>query len=383
MSTHPLLAPLTESQQAVVDIVSNVWLEHAKFPAYGYVERELDARGVALEAVLTTFPGIGRSQMGPTYQAVWYDRYSGNADRPLGLTIAGLGRHQPAAPVVDAFLQMLNMMARKRSAVKAEPFHVEDPVVNCGDLWTFTSTGVTALDLRDLVTPDLFRHEPATWGGDDSPIGAADWSWKCVRQTRYFEGVTDVSDYLNRLSAYLTPPPTLPATEPDEPPLGLAAELDFLDTVWRLRYGTARPPLLALRGALPVARLSMDVASAEEFDARLSDLAQVLKSFDLEGIAGHKNRQHPVQRLVDHLQDDLHIEEGASARIAGAGAVLEAAIDIRNGGVHHNAATKAVSGLKTLRIGYPITDWHTAWRTIRSAVTRAVASLREELQAND
>lgn len=36
--THPLLAPLTESQALVVHTVGQVWLDHSKWPHYSYVE---------------------------------------------------------------------------------------------------------------------------------------------------------------------------------------------------------------------------------------------------------------------------------------------------------------------------------------------------------
>ena len=43
----PLLAPLTDDQRQLIDIVSRVWLSHGRWPIQRYVEHEMDRHGWA------------------------------------------------------------------------------------------------------------------------------------------------------------------------------------------------------------------------------------------------------------------------------------------------------------------------------------------------
>lgn len=187
--------------------------------------------------------------------------------------------------------------------------------------------------------------------------------------------MTNIGDYLIRLSAFLAPASIKSAAQIDESPLGLAAELDFLDAVWRSKFDK-HVRLLALPGAITVSSISADAEGAEQFDARMSALGQILKSFQIPDAAG----SHPIQRLAARLWRDLPPE--SSARVDSAIGMLESAVAIRNGGAHDRAAPDAIAALGRFGVGYPITDWLDAWRSIRSHAASALATIREELQVS-
>lgn len=377
---HPLLAPFTQPQQAVFDVLAEVWLNGGeRYPVYDYVEREIDKRGYALEEVLPTFPAIRARAPGPlatVYQAVWSYRLGGGRDSPIGLTIAGLA-HLPREnqKVVREFLTVLRWMARVRLEATSDPFTVSEVSVKSSDLSRAMRRGGRRLARMRM----LFAHEPSIWGGGNADQGEADWTWSCPRQLRYFVDVRDVNDYLHRMTAFIEPDSdedadavTLPR---DDPPLGFAAALDSFDTLWRLKYGKR---LVVLPSAFSVASLEYEARTPEDFDARLSSLGQILKGFDIP--AGRGASGHPVMRLHAAMQRDLPVE--AHQRVAGAVATLEAAVFVRNARQHAPAAPQAVAALKVLGTTYPITDWSSTWSLIQRQVTLALWDLREELQAS-
>lgn len=373
---HALLAPFTPEQQAVVDVISKVWLERSEWPNRRYVEHEMDRRGWALETVLPTFPsmrGAASDMFTPDYQAVWYDRGSGAPDSRVGLTIAGIA-HLPESgrDACLVFLRLTNAMATYFLAQPLDPFRVDDLDVSLLNL----VRQVQSLDVEwaEWIVP-IFEHEPATWGGNGgtTPEGQSP-RWRYTRALRHFtDPQMDVSEYLWRVNAFLAPPrpDSLPRSIP---PLSLLAALDFLDVVWRLRYKTE---LLRLPSATAAASLVEEAQTAEEFDARLSALGQILKGLT---VAPSKGLKHPVQFLEAKLLRDLAPD--SHERVQRAIAVLEAAVLVRNAQQHVHAAPDAVSAVATLGLTYPITEWTSAWVTIRDGVTTALWAIREEVQAS-
>lgn len=166
MTSHPLLADLTDPQSIVVETAAQVWLQHAKWPHYSYVERVLDGAGLALEEVLPTFPAVGAAEPSAaavSYRAVWHDRLGSGRDRRLGLTVAGLAHAAHGDEYVQAFLHSLAHMARARRQHLPEPFADDEPALSAAD---FANALNDHNDLWISRLPELFRREPATWGGD-------------------------------------------------------------------------------------------------------------------------------------------------------------------------------------------------------------------------
>lgn len=95
---------------------------------------------------------------------------------------------------------------------------------------------------------------------------------------RRFRNVSSVDEYLHRLRGWIEP-----AAQPAAiltSPLSLVAALDYLDVVWRLRFGTG---LLVVPSAERAARLAFDGTTTEELDNRLSALGEMFKGFDVPG----------------------------------------------------------------------------------------------------
>jgi hypothetical protein len=373
LQTHPLLAPLTAAQSAVVEVLAQVWGSRGRWPIRRYVEHEMERRGYPLEEVLPTFPAIRESTPGSRleYRAVRFDAGSYAPDEVIRLTMAGFA-HLPTEnqPPLRYFLRALDAVARSSLAREIDPFEVDEQPFSFAQV-----VGELGTDGSGLVQrmAEFFAHEPATWGGR---VGGdeADPQWRYTRAMRHFVGVTDVDDYLARLSSYLSPPVEQSRSVEVVSPLGLAASLDFLDTVWRLRYQRG---LMILPGAVPVASLDLGAASADEFQSRLSALGQVLKGFQVERTPGVKN--HPVPQLAAYLQRDLSQE--SSVRVLAAIKVLSAVVAVRNAAQHTHAAPETVEALRTLGVAYPVQAWDTSWQTIRTQVVLAIDAIREELLA--
>lgn len=205
-------------------------------------------------------------------------------------------------------------------------------------------------------------------------MAGENWWITVERFVRQFGQVVDIDDYLARIATYLTPPPTVPA--PRYPsPRELPAALDYLNTVWRLRFGTR---LLLLDSAERTCTLALDIDTAEEFDARLTALGDIFKSFQVGATPGVSG--HPVDRIAAFLL--THLDEVAAHRVDRAVGVLRAIVDIRNGSQHSNASPQAANALVQLDLAYPVVNWATAWYQVRAHAVEALDALREEIQAN-
>jgi hypothetical protein len=374
---HPLLAPLTVPQQAVVDVMSEIWLtQNARWPAYGYVEREVDRRGHRLEEVLPTFPAVraqGFGAMVPEYRAFWGAAMNGPHSR-MGLTVAGLA-HLPTEnqPIVQIYLAAVSAMASRRRNAVLDPFKPEEVEITSSQLASLLNR---LSDNWVTWMPAVFAHEPATWGGGQvaDDYTEPSWAWRCGAALRHFIDVTDVNDYLWRINAFLQPEVVGPPVEIPDPPMGLAASLDFLAAVWALKYGK---PLLKLPSATVVTSLALEAETADEFDSRLSALGQILKGLDAPHMPDVP--KHPVQYLGARVLLDVPTE--AQHRVQAAIDVLEAAVAVRNAVQHAPAAPKSVSAMQRLGLVYPISAWDAAWARIRTRVSVALTDLREEWQA--
>ncbi len=377
-SEHPLRARLTQAQQRVIQVIGGVWVSSdGRWPLYGYVERELEKSGISLEEVLPTFPLIrasGYGALGLNYNALWFDSLGPRPDKEIGLTVAGISHVGPEQQtVVDLFIDSIREMARRRAQATLDPFTPSDDVITSESL-----SQILARFSDDWITwlPSVFAHEPSIWGGNvGGPQEPPNWTWRLSPVLRHFSGVRDLDDYLWRMTAFLAPRVEEPPSAIEEPPLGFAATLDFLNTVWILKY---KEPLIRLPSAAGITSIAASAASAADFDARLSALSEVLKGISVSKIPGVK--PHPVQYLGAKLLQELPIE--SHRRVRDAIDVLESSVMVRNAMQHAHAAPEAVAHLRTFGMTYPVTDWEAAWHRIRNAATSALWAIREELQSS-
>jgi hypothetical protein len=152
------------------------------------------------------------------------------------------------------------------------------------------------------------------------------------------------------------------------PPLQLPEAVDYLDTVWRLLFGRDRR-VVRSGGVADIAALMLPCHSREEFESRLSDLADLLKRLDVaeellpEG--SRIARDHTLERVKATL---LHRTEGVDAdEVESAVSLLQAANRIRIGQQHAAATRRTQESFDLLGVDYPTDDWGVAWSKVRSA----------------
>lgn len=363
----PLLRPINPAERALLEVVGDCALRTGGWPIYQYVEAKLDDLNLDLAAVLASLPTIQETAGHTRYSLVWRDR-TGGESAPIKLTVAGLAHLPKFTSTVAMFLRVLNELAARRAAATFDPHAVVEVEVHGAEL-------VDRLALADLplvgLLPELLAGEPATWHGSGHVTSDGAWLYKPQSFIRRFRGVTAVDEYVSRLRTWLQPPENVPAPMLASP-LDLAAAFDYLDVVWRLRFAA---PLLHLPGAERTTRVAFDATTGEEFDNRLSALGELLKGMDVPG----DKRQVALRRLDTFLTAQMPAE--AMPRVEQAIGVLQAATHVRNAGQHVDASGRAVAGLTTLGLGYPLTDYTDAWRRVRAQVVEALGVLREEIRA--
>jgi len=160
-------------------------------------------------------------------------------------------------------------------------------------------------------------------------------------------------------------------------PRALVGAIDYLDTVWQLRFNKKK--LVHFESLERAALLALPVHSADGFDTALSAFADVVGHLSVPDQPGAQD-QHPLTKLDAFLAPRL---QGANAqRIHDALTTLTLIKTVRHGMQHSKAAPDAAAALHTLGIGYPVRDWAWAWDAIRHAAINAFEALREEIQVS-
>jgi hypothetical protein len=356
-----LFAPLPADQQALLQIIGDAVLANRTWPIYQYVEANLDELDYDAGVVFGRLPVLANG-----YGPAWRDR-TGHEKEPVKLTIAGMA-HLPAfASTVDMFLRVVRELADQRVKAAFDPTRVITVEVPGRQL--IETLHLADEPLVDLL-PDLLHGEPSTWNGAGG-TNEDGWFHQPSTFIRRFRTVTDVNDYLTRMRDWLAPAAPTPAPEPASP-LGLVTAFDYLDVVWRLRFGRK---LVHVPSTERAAKLVFEVSSPDEFTDRLSALGEMLKALDVPGSpdAG------PFERLRTYLP--AHLSAEAMARVTTALDLLQKVTHLRNAGQHVGAAGKAARALPAFGLSYPITSYQAAWWAVQAHVVAALDTIREEVQA--
>jgi hypothetical protein len=132
------------------------------------------------------------------------------------------------------------------------------------------------------------------------------------------------------------------------------------------------------------AKLAFGCTSADEFDSRMSALADLLghlsialpaQEEEMANAAGEKS----LMRLRRKLSTTL--EAQPLARASSAVDALQAAVRIRVAGQHTGVGNEVAGAFERLGVRYPPRDWGVVWEEIRSRCAAAVDTIREELEA--
>jgi hypothetical protein len=363
--TDPLLNPVTDEQRYLLEIIGEAVVTAGGWPVYQYVQAKMDNCDLDLEVVLSSLPAITADQL--VYSPVRRDRH-GDDGTPIALTVAGLAHLDQFRTTVATFLGVVARLAEERAAAQFDPLKVVDVVVPFERLTRdFDEMAAPRVNLRELL-----GAEPATWLNQVFQGEGGAWFVRTGPSLRRFRGVATVEDYLARFRAWIAPGTPVQPPAPLSP-LGLVAALDYLDVVFRLRFGSH---LLTFASVERAARLVFEAGTAEEFDNRLSALGEMLKGFRVPG----KENRKPLKELSEFLSEHLPAE--AATRVDRALAVLQAVTHVRNGGQHVGAVEYAATALPSLGLTFPVVNHAAAWRMIQAHTVAALDTLREEIRAN-
>lgn len=121
-AASPLLAPLSEEQQRLVDRVAEAFLRSGyQWPFYSYLEWVYDAEGDDAWVILQSFPQLGRFGYGP----VWWVRGSPNVrpgpEAEVALTILGMSHAEQLRPHIPPSSSSSNVWPRRDARCAPSP----------------------------------------------------------------------------------------------------------------------------------------------------------------------------------------------------------------------------------------------------------------------
>jgi hypothetical protein len=377
-----LLAPLGSNQQKLIDLVAMTFVEErGQWPVFDYLEAAFDAEGLDATSSLASLPRDASGQ----YAAAWWPRTSSN-DRPLPdarVALTVLGFHQSrdtvrdTVDVADAFLAFVRHLAElRRDAPKSRMSPTIVEITGEGALSALADRGFQLGDFPAHFLYELMEHEPATQGGAGS-LSEGGWTHAVTRTIQRFGHVRTMEEYVTETVSLLIPyAPRRPLVTAS--PFGLVATIDYLDTVWRVIPGHT-DHLFRIRSAQRTAQLTHIVASADEFDSRLTGLAELIRSVQVPK-AAQKRRDRGVDPRLAALEAHLiTLLPASQQRIRHAIGLLQAVLDIRDAGQHSAASIKARTGFQALGVAFPPASWPYAWAVVEVRTVDALTTLLEEL----
>jgi hypothetical protein len=385
---HPICEPYREEQRRLLAIVYEPVQFGGDWPVWDYIARRVrkvtDADPLEL---ISSLPSLSQPYGGPgAYRPYWTKNGGPFADsaEPVGLSIAGMAQLELAQAKghVHLLVGLIAQLAEWDAAVDPKPYEVTSLVLPLCDVIDQVRQGQLAHnDAPNLVAYGL-SMEPPLWGAV-RPDGDGSWNIHLDQRLASFVGVADVAEYLDRLVTFMRADveQTFTFVPALAPPLGLAEALGYLDAVWQARF---RERLLGVTRPAAVTKLAYECFSIEEFESRLSALADVLGQFtvalyDEDEQIANKLKERSLGRLKRRLHRELPAD--VHDRVDREIKVLQTAIRIRVGSQHTGAQGELAKSFGVLGIRYPPIDPATAWQMVRSRVTAAVDSLRQELEA--
>ncbi|MCW2900858.1 MAG: hypothetical protein JWO67_3123 [Streptosporangiaceae bacterium] len=360
-----LLDPLDDAQRLLVDIVWTRFVDAGKFPKYFYIEYYMRGAGYQAEAVLKSFPSVGKHLRAGGYRAVdwWANGLSPNLEGPVRLTLAGLHHLQDdpqAGAIRRGLLAFMRELTKAQRRILDSPF--ERPNLEV-DLWEALKSAGEGQGVEDHIV--LIADQE--WPGIRFQQQPARGELGVLTEANFF--TTDA--YLNAVTAALTPP-AAPAELPYIEPRGLLRALNFLDVTCELVLGASlvpRPPMD--RSSL----LAMDAATEAEFQAGVVVLAEILRDLLVPG----NNPSHALGRLQGHLVSQLPVIDETAVQQAIER--LDQMRVVRNSFVHPKPSPSLLQAHHALGLTFPIRDFGAAWDSVRAHAESSLRRLQEEIQA--
>lgn len=166
---------------------------------------------------------------------------------------------------------------------------------------------------------------------------------------------------------------TAPAVD-SVPPQAIEQALDDLDVRWRLAFGNRR--VLRLPGAADVSVLALPCGSRDEFERRLSSLADIMKRLDIPDELFPSGTELPepthTHRLLELLFESRLADEDHLGQLTEAVSTLRGINQLRVGGQHGGDAQKTRAQVAD-KLGVPLDGaWGEAWERVRALAARAL-----------
>lgn len=377
MST--LLRPLNEAQLKLLELVAITQQNYGTAPVWSYLEHEFDRIDMDAAEVLSSLPFVGSLRQGSRhYGLVWFDSNIPMPSTKVYLTVAGRHHVQGIEQKnTEAFVVLLRRLVTARLNMPMSPVEVQTTYATCQELRDqaigYSKPIFESGTLEQVKV--LVDYEPVLASTVTSaPDKRGGWRVELRRELALYKGIESVEQYITRVSGLLTPPPVAPV-EPVPSPFGIVAAFDYLDVVWRLRFGK---PLVQSISAERTARLAFPVNTRDELNSQTSSVAELLKGLRIPRNSGG----HPVQAIASFLEQDGVLDEAALDRVRDAAADLGAVVNIRNAQQHGGGQERGIEATQTLGLSYPIVDPSLAWSVIQRRVVSALTTLREEVHSS-
>jgi hypothetical protein len=372
----------SENERILLEVVCESRARWDTWPIFQYFEALLYQRQPTIDAhsILLESPRIPIGPAGIGHYG-WFRLSNTNLSAPkpgdtLALTIAGMRHLRTAQTDVDFFLEILRYLVAREREFTPSPTEVQAIEVAFGELLHDLQY---AEPRRRFLTPDrmigpadFLRTEPSTWS---CPIATPDsgdpttWTITLSPFLRRYNGVTNASEYIERLIEQLAPHPP-PATSSCAA-LALPEAIDYLNAVWRLHAGT---PLLRITRAEAAARLALSCSVVEEFEANLSALCGILGQLQLPGQA----KESKLFDLKEYLRTRLDTD--GFSRAEGAVDDLRRLFDLRAWRQHPGADDRGRRAMMALGLQLPAARWGDAWSVVRVVSVNALNAIREETE---
>lgn len=371
MINNPLLRPVTQEQQQLLDIVFDPVASGGRWPIFQYLEVQLRQQyGLDAERLMSSLPAISNSLTRARYGAISFVDFAGVPPQPetrIQLRLAGLKHVARAQHLVHGFLWLLEFLCQRQTTFVPNPDHVVDVTVQFAEIVEAAKSSPDVLSVIARVV-ELVNQEPPLWGAGPYQEGN-EVQYRLERRLHDYLSIQDVDDYLNRVWSLLGP--SAPQAQRRViSPLELVASADYLGAVWQVRTGTRLWGPTRLANA---AALSFGCSTMDEFNSRLSSLGDLLGQIEIPNLPGDR---------LERLEKRLHelVPSSSHERIDQAVATLRAARRLRAGAQHDDAAARAIDAFALLGVDYPPSDWQPAWDQIRDRIIEAFDAIREELQ---
>jgi hypothetical protein len=377
VSASGLLRESTTEEEQLLDIVMEDYIARQSWPNYQYVEAVLYQRhGLEAQPILAGTPRV--QVRGGIGSYGWLRTSSTMYDKPqqsdqIALSISGMARSRRGHPDVNRFVAMLGYLCERQRTFVPSPSAVQ-------------TIQVTSDEIRDALS--LHQDGESVWSPSSENIvrighliGEEPSTWNCAVEfsndgfvvtlapfIRPYHGVEDVTDYVERVVAEISPPQQN-AERAYPSGLALPEAIDYLNAVWHVH---AKAPLIRIRKAEVTARLAFECNSSDQFDAQLSGLCQLLDGLDLPNTPGRK-----LFDLDGYLEKRL--DRGSYERVHEAIETLRALVTIRAWRQHAADDRKWREAARRVEVRLPASDWNETWRRVHLAAVNSLAAIREEL----